>query len=194
MSESTLKADETEHLQNLLSKHFLILKSSSDFNNAANMISDSLKEFQKAYENLETLSQLGQKPKSKRESNIFWLASFLWAFEGFYLCRIDLICLILVLNDHDLYDSNRRKYVFSLEDIGKVDMPSKFGFLEKHGFDMLYRKQDKQLRDRIAHHDFSFDKNDNITIDGQIIDITKRLSDLLDFVRVVGDAFGKCMH
>jgi hypothetical protein len=192
MCESSLKADDTEHLQNMLSKQWLMLKSSSDFDNARKMVLGSLDEFDRACKNLDTLFQLGHNMKNKREFNILFLATFLWAFEGFYLCRIDLVCLILVLNDHDLYDSNRRRYVTSLEDIGKVDMPSKFSFLEKHGFDVLYRKQDKQLRDRIAHHDFSLDKNDNVIVDGQIIDINRRYTDLIDFIRAISVVLGKC--
>lgn len=93
------------------------------------------------------------------------MLAFLWEFEGSYISCVDAFCFLLVTNGHDLFDLFKRKYVKSLEDIGNVDISTKLQFLEEHSFEIFRRTKDKNLRNKIAHHDFTLDVSGRLFID-----------------------------
>jgi len=148
-------------------------------------VGKTLDEFEKAGANLGLLFELGKKTSDRKDFSILMIATFLWTFEGFYVCRLNLFCLLLIENGHDLFDPIRRKYVCTLEEIGEVDLSTKLKFLSIHKFGALQRKQDQRFRNRIAHHDFSLKEDGNILIDNQIVDVMSRLSDLYDFIHQI---------
>ena len=85
---------------------------------------------------------------------------------------------MLIANGHDLFD---QKYIKSLEDIGNVNMFSKLEFLKEHGFGILKRDNDRQLRNKIAHHDFTLDSSGKLTIRNEEVDIALRFNELCNF-------------
>ena len=148
----------------------------------------TIDEFDTASSHLRILDEIKKRIGNKKEFSILSIAEFLWAFEGFYVCRLDLYCLLLIANGHDLFHLIKRKYVSSLKEIGEVDVSTKLKFLDEHGLGTLDRKQDQRLRNRIAHHDFSLEENGDILIDNQIVDMNSRVSDLYDFIHLINSA------
>ena len=101
------------------------------------------------------------------------------------LC-VDVICYMLVATGHDLFDSIRRQYVDSIEEIGEVDLSTKLKFLDRHDFGLINRKQDQKLRNKIAHHNYYFDESGKIRSGYEHIDIISRF---VDFATFAGDVF-----
>jgi hypothetical protein len=89
----------------------------------------------------------------------------------------------MTINGHDLFDSSKRKYAVSFEDIVDVDIYTKFKFLEAHNFKKLLRERDHRLRNKIAHRDFLLDDSGNLVIDGERVVIVKKLVDLMEFAK-----------
>ena len=127
-----------------------------------------------------------KKSLSLRQSSILIMAGFLWKYEGTYMLCVDVLCYILIANGHDLFNPIKRQYVESLEEIGEVDQSTKLKFLERHDFGMLIRKQDQKLRNKIAHHEYSFDDAGYVRLGNENINIFSRFS---DFAVFAGDAF-----
>lgn len=116
-----------------------------------------------------------------REIAVAGMLAFLWEYEGNYVSHVDGFCYLLTLNGHDLFDIFRRKYVKSLEDISNVDVFTKLLFLEEHGFGIINREEDRELRNKIAHHDFTLDASGKLTIKDEEVDIALRFNELCDF-------------
>lgn len=148
-------------------------------------IAGTIAEFDTAGSHLLLLSEIKKRAINKREFSVLSIAEFLWAFEGFYICRLDLYCLLLIANGHDLFDPIRRKYVSSLKEVGMVDVSTKLIFLDEHGLGKLSRKSDQKLRNRIAHHEFSIEENGDILIDNQVVDVNSVVDNLLEFIGII---------
>jgi hypothetical protein len=181
-------------LKDELRKQWLILAKSPEVMANVNNVVGFVLKYQKAIENSGPLIELKEKVKTKKQRNILNLAIFLWIYEGLYSSILDLFCLILVINDHDIFVPFNREFAKSFNDIAEIEMSMKFKFLKKHKFDALIRERDKKVRNKIAHHNFSMDTHDNVVINGEIIEIDKRLNDLFAFVIEVNAIVGECFR
>lgn len=109
------------------------------------------------------------------------MLAFLWEYEGSYTSGVDAFCFLLITNGHDIFDSIRRKYVKSLEEIGNVDIYTKLTFLEEHNFGIFKRDEDRELRNKIAHHDFNLDGSGKVLIKNKEVDLASRFNELHSF-------------
>lgn len=109
------------------------------------------------------------KSQNQREMSIFKMAMYLWEYEGKFSFCINVLCFLLISNGHDLFDTDRKKYAKSFEDIENIGIYTKSNFLVEHGFVMFDEKENKnlkkfkKLRNDIAHYKFI------IRDDGEII-------------------------
>jgi hypothetical protein len=148
----------------------------------------------KEHENcIYSLLEAGEQATKKEAKNAVLLASFLWIYESYYVFCVDFFCRVFVFNGHDLFDLVKRKYVDSWEDIGDVDVSTKLKFLEAHNLGILARGQDRKLRNKIAHYNFSVDKFARIKVNGTMINIGQRGTELLGFTGKVMDTFYECL-
>lgn len=146
-------------------------------------ILESTRAFARANENIKVLLKVCKRGLSnKREYSLLEMSLFLWAFEGLYGTRLDIVCLLLTASGHDLFNLIKREYASTLEEISEVDMSTKFKFLERHKMKILIRKQDQRLRNRIAHHDFKVDEKGVVSVDGEEVNVYSRLTELQTFV------------
>ena len=127
--------------------------------------------------------------KNQREIAVASLLAFLWEFEGSYVTGIDAFCYLLVENGHDLFDIIHHKYAKSFEDIENVNVSTKLQFLDEHNFVIFRRREDKTLRNKIAHHDFVIEKSGKVLINSQVVDISLRFKELHSFTSRVFEIF-----
>lgn len=127
-----------------------------------------------------------------REIAIVGMMAFLWEYEGSYMTCIDAYCYLLVLNGHDLYDIFHYRYTKSLEEIAEVSISIKIKFLKEHDFEKFIRKEDRKLRNKIAHHDFTVDKSGKVMIENKEVDVGLRFSELVEFTKIVFETFCSC--
>ncbi len=126
-----------------------------------------------------------------RKSSVFSMAGFLWQYESTYMLCVDILCYMLVANDHDLLDPIKRQYVDLIEEINEVDTSTKLKFLERHDFAIISPKQDQKLRNKIAHHDYRFDQSGKVRLGNESLDI---LSRYIDFASFTNDVFITICH
>jgi hypothetical protein len=131
-------------------------------------------------ENIRVLFQ-SEFAKDPEKKDMITATNFLVYFESCYIAVVDQICELLVAEGHDLLDFNKRKYAKSLEEISNVDTSVKCGFLHEHGFSMLVRDDDRILRNKIAHLQYTIE-NSQFKINGKVIDIGLRYRNLFNFV------------
>ena len=131
----------------------------------------------------------------EKEVSTLFSVLFLAIFEGPYSITLDTLTVLLIANDHDLYDPLRHRFVHKLNQIDKVNIDTKFKFLEEHNFSSFIRRKDQELRNRIAHNNFGLGDNGEFLIDQKEVDIKKKCSDLLNFVnrkeKQFSESFGK---
>jgi hypothetical protein len=113
------------------------------------------------------------------------MANYLWLYEGAYTFCIDFFCSLLIKKGHDLFDPFNKEYVFSFKEIQTVETAIKLKLLKCPNLEIFYRKEDKKLRNKIAHHDFVLDDSGMLKIDGNNIDIGERLENLSEFIFTV---------
>jgi hypothetical protein len=116
------------------------------------------------------------------DSTFFDTTIFLSAYEISYVSTIDRICFLYIKNGHDLHDSLRNKFAKDFEGIGKISTFSKFQFLKEHNLDVLVREDDNDLRNKIAHFDFTIGSHGKIIIQNKVVAINERLVELYNFV------------
>jgi hypothetical protein len=132
--------------------------------------------------------------RGKREASVARLMAFLWLYEIEYVQCLDVFCYLLISNGHDLFHTIRNKYVKSLNDVGRVDVYTKLNFLEEHGFGLLRRSIDMELRNKIAHHDFVIDDSGKTLVANKEVDVGARFEDLLSFDSQVYDVFSSFLN
>lgn len=125
---------------------------------------------------------------SKKEKALTRLVFYLFTAEGGFTNNMDFVCLLLILQGHDLYDFFRREYTRSLRDITKVDTSTKSLFLKEHGFQLFNKGLNRRLRNAIAHHDFKIDEEGSIIIDGREIDLVEKNNQLIDFMNLTNNS------
>ena len=169
-------------------------KSSKYANTAKHEILDIFDKIDVSHRDVITILRIVSASKNPREITVAGMLAFLWEFEGSYSSTIDAFCYLLVVNGHDLFDIISRKYVHSLEDIGKVHISPKLNFLKEHDFGIFNRTEDKKLRDKIAHYRFTWDDSGRLLIDNQTVDIESRLDDLFFFTHQVFKTLLNCFE
>jgi hypothetical protein len=98
-------------------------------------------------------------PKQKALLDLFGYLAF---GEGIFSELVQILTWLLVLNGHDLYDPRKMKFANSYEQTKTIDLYVKLQFLEKHGYKELADSFDRDLRNCIAHLDFTLDENGNV--------------------------------
>lgn len=121
------------------------------------------------------------------------MLAFLWEYEGNYTSCVDAFCFLIITNGHDLFDPIRRKYVKSLEEIGNIDMSIKLMFLEEHNFGIFKRDKDRELRNKIAHHDFVLDDSGKVLINNKEVNIALQFDELRSFNHKVFMTLFNCL-
>ena len=108
---------------------------------------------------------------------------YLFVFD-LYVAFLDIAILLLVFDEHDLYDPVCQKYVHTVEEIGRVDIETKFKFLREHNLgELLIRQKDQELRNKIAHNNFDLADDENVIIQhkDKKYFVREQLAELLDF-------------
>jgi hypothetical protein len=155
---------------------------------AFRMLKTCLKKFIDSSDNLEEIAELYDQIDDDRKKSLLSMAMFLWAFEGLYSSRLDFVCYLLILSGKLLHDPYARKYPSSIGDLRKIPIYRKFEFLDKCGFDMLLREEDRELRNRIAHNSFSLDKKGDIRIGDKRRDVFQKLKELCKSIMILDGA------
>jgi hypothetical protein len=97
-----------------------------------------------------------------KQKSLLNLFAYLVYGEGVFSELVQIIAFILMENDHDIYDPRRMEFVNTYEHLYKLDLYVKMQFIEKHGFGMLTKSFDRDLRNCIAHLDFVIHDNGKI--------------------------------
>jgi len=89
----------------------------------------------------------------RKRKAMFSILTFGFIFD-MYLSLLDILIYLLILDKHDLYNFERNKYAHTIEDIGRINIETKYKFLHEHNLDIFIRRNDQVLRNKIAHNDF----------------------------------------
>jgi hypothetical protein len=131
--------------------------------------------------------------RDPKDVTIAEMSAFLWDYESGYMNCVDTYCYLLTANGHDLFDIINRKYVKTIEDIRNVDVSSKLRFLKEHGFGLLERKEDRNLRNKIAHNDFVLCDDGQVKFGNKVVDVKERMEELgffkLKIFSIISDCF-----
>ena len=138
----------------------------------------SLKVIQKSFE---------AKGGSEYEKAFTRLIFYLFAAEGGFTNYMNLVCFLLTLQGHDLYNYFNGKFACSINEIAKVESLTKERFLDKHGFGLFNKGWDRKMRNSIAHYDFDIEDNGTTKIEGNPTDVKKKVRQMLSFLAQVGD-------
>lgn len=174
------KRERKKHLKAALKKQFLEMGELEAYEDIIEEIDDLLKENPKNNQDNKVFLK-ALKTKNEREFFILSMAYFLWKYESTYLLCIDIVCRLLILTGHDLFDPIKRQFADSIEAISEVDISSKQKFLDRHNFGIISSAKFQKLRNKIAHHDYFFDENGLLHIGGEITNITAQTSEFLQF-------------
>ena len=128
-----------------------------------------------------TLSHDTKKGLSPKQKSLLGLFLYLSLAEGMVSENVQIISFLLILNGHDLYDPRGMEFIDSYRKLDKIDLFVKMQFLERHGFTFITRAIDRNLRNCIAHLEYTV--NEDGTIINQksgekIQDIDKKLHHL----------------
>jgi hypothetical protein len=176
------KEKQIDELKQKIVREIRILQKSEDcFQEFVKVTTQKNVEVKKWLDMLREITERNLISGHPEDSSFFKAASFLLLFETGYLTYVDIICLLLTKNGHDIFF--RRKYCTSLEEIGLVDTFTKFGFLKEHGFGTIIREDDRQLRNNIAHLNYTIKDQDTIMVGSEEnVNIHERVKDLIKFI------------
>jgi hypothetical protein len=167
------------------------LEKKKDKGIAKHVIVDAFENEPDAVRDILATFHLIRSSNNERASAVAGLLAFLWAYEVEYGRCIDAFCYLLTENGHDPFF--RQKCVHGLEEIGKVDVYTKLNFLKEHKFGLLERKEEEEIRNKIAHHDFVIDNSGKVSIKGKEVDISLKFNELTSFTHKVFMAFCSCL-
>lgn len=162
-----------------------------DKGNAKHVILDAFDEEPEHMRDILATFNLIRSTNNEREKTAAGLLAFLWVYEVEYGRCIDAFCYLLTENEHDLFF--RQKYVHGLKEIGKVDVYTKLNFLKEHKFELLERKEEEEIRNKIAHHDFVIDNSGKVFIGEKEVDIGSKFNELTRFTHKVFMTFCSCL-
>lgn len=131
------------------------------------------------------LSLIGAKGMNEYKKSLVKLASYLFQVEGGFASYMNLVCLMLVCQGHDLYNSFDRTFARSLDEIANVNMQTKELFLKEHGFELFNKGFNRKLRNAIAHYDFKIEKDGTVRAKGNKIHLGHELQKLFGFMILV---------
>jgi len=173
-----------EFRQKLLKEIRILQKSEDCFLKFTEVATQRSEKVTKWLNMLGEIAERTLKSSHPEDLSFFKTSSFLLVFETGYLTFVDIICLLLIKNGHDIF--YRMKYCTSLEEIGLVDTSIKFRFLKEHGFGAIIREDDRQLRNNMAHLNYTIKDQNIITVgSAENVNIHERVKDLLKFVVVI---------
>jgi len=162
-----------EYFQLLQNLHPLV-KSILSSSNKTKELEDFLKEASSRYKKSgERMQILKQDSKTGYKIQLDTLRkSFLYLalFETSVNNILDLLVMLLVLNGHDFFIQpmgKYRRYAKTIDDLDYSNVGEKLHFLNIHGFSMLTKNINKDLRNKIAHMDFDIEGNGIISVKGQ---------------------------
>jgi hypothetical protein len=137
------------------------------------------------------MSQKSTEKLSSRQKSLFQLFYYLVMTEGTVSGYVDVIAFLLMQDGHDIYDARRMEFVDDYKELDKVDLYVKLQFLEKHGFNLLTDAIDRELRNCIAHLDFTVYDDGSVINErtGKTIEIEKKISYLHSITCVTANAF-----
>jgi hypothetical protein len=143
-----------------------------------------------------TLTKFIKKRKDEYEFTLISLICFLWKYEGTYQLCINILCRLLIANDHDLFDSLNKRFVDSINDIIKVDIETKQKFLERHNIELIHMKKFQRLRNQIAHHNYMINDTGKLSLNSCVVDIFSEVNIFLqytaDLFSIIGKEFPTC--
>ncbi len=116
----------------------------------------------------------------KKDCGIIYLAQYLWIYESLYMPCVNYLCYLLIMNGHDLRDYHDN-YANTLKDIESMNCSLKMKFLIEHNFKIIVRNTDRNMRNGIAHQDYTIDDNGVIKIRNNEVDIVEKIGQLFDF-------------
>lgn len=119
---------------------------------------------------------------SEYEKALMRLTFYLFIAEGSFANCMNLVCFLLTIQGHDLYNYYSRSFACSIDEIAKVEPSTKELFLSKHGFELLSQGWDRNLRNNIAHYNFEIEDDGTTRIDGTVINVEKKIEQIFDFI------------
>lgn len=160
---------------------------------AKHIILDAFDKEPEHVDDILTTLHIIRKTNNKRETAVAGMLAFLWIYEVEYVACLDAYCYLLTENGHDLFNSQRQKYVHGLKDIGMLDVYTKLKFLGEHNFGLLKREEDEMIRNKIAHHDFIIDTSGKVLINRKEVDVGSKFNELNSFTSKVFETFCTCL-
>ena len=131
------------------------------------------------------LSLIRVKGMSEYKKSLVGLASYLFVVEGVFASYMNLVCLMLVYQGHDLYNFFDRDFARSLDEIANVNMQTKELFLKEHGFELFNKGFNRKLRNAIAHCDFEIEEDGTVRAKGDRFHMLHELLRLCEFMTLV---------
>jgi len=90
------------------------------------------------------------------DKSLLSLITYLFYIEGIYTLRIDVIIYYLIKTQcHDIFDDYKREFITKFDDLANVNLATKLKFLKLHKWDEVVNICNKELRNAIAHHNFT---------------------------------------
>ncbi|MDH5733666.1 MAG: hypothetical protein OEY88_07780 [Candidatus Bathyarchaeota archaeon] len=102
------------------------------------------------------------KEVTPKQMSILGLMCYLTLSEGCFSEAIQLISSILIENHHDLYHTERMRFVRSYKELDKVSLFVKLQFVELHGFKFVTNAYNRKLRNCIAHLTYTVEDDGTI--------------------------------
>ena len=136
---------------------------------------------------IQTGSAMSKVSESKVKS-LMKMFQYLGYVESMGVTLVDMLVLLLIANGHQLHVERlhgwpRILHVSSFKELRHANLASKLGFLEINGMKNVVRLIDRDLRNDIAHLNFSIDDKGKIdTPHKKDLDIDKELSKLKVYV------------
>jgi len=157
---TSLLENTTEYRQLVLKVKPLIESISSSKQNKK--VQESLKELQIRFKRSgERMRIFKDDSKVSYDSQLNTLRKaflFLALFETTVTNMLDCLVFLMILNHHDFFIQQRRKYAKSLRDIEEsFGVAEKLDFLNLHDFSFLTENINNPLRNKIAHMDFDIE-------------------------------------
>jgi hypothetical protein len=145
-------------------------------------VRDSYKDIGQNIDYWRKIWQVSNLPKQKpQEKSLLDLFLYLLLVEGISAKLVELITFMLMEKDHDLYDPEHREFVKEFKKLEKISLSIKLQFLEKHGFCLLTKAIDRELRNCIAHLDIEVKEDGTIMGRG-----SKKITDLIQRTDYLG--------
>jgi len=129
------------------------------------------------------------------EDALLRLTYVLFLTEGLLAFYINTIVYCLIRNEHhDIWFEMKQKFVSSFEELSEVPLSIKLKFLDIHGFDFFSDICRTDLRNAVAHQDFSIESDGTIYIKKGKKKILKQdseeiIHDLTELINVLTDTF-----